>query len=119
MLALRVCCGGVAGSAKADGAVLERGVRGKNDNLANARDAASMLGEEGTEGELERNPRLIVLNDGVREFLCALCERGGRGVTGSLKLNMHQAHSEDINGAKIGVPHAFVQIGSLECHRLQ
>jgi len=66
-----------------DVSVLERGVRGKKDRRENAREAASILGEDGGAGELERKLRLRVRKDGVRECLENLWMWRGMGVTGS------------------------------------
>lgn len=79
----RVCCGGVTAFIKDDGSVLERGVRGKKAKRVNAREAASILGEDGVGGEVLRKLRLRVRKEGVRECLEDLWVRRGMGVTGS------------------------------------
>jgi len=65
----RVWCGGVTAFTKGDGSVLERGVRGKKDKRVNAREAASILGEDGVAGDVLRKLRLRVRKEGVRECL--------------------------------------------------
>lgn len=78
----RVCCGAVVvvDSTIAEGVVLERGVRGgNNDSRDKTRDALSMFVAEGELGALKRKFRLIVRNEGVIECL-DLCVRAGMGV---------------------------------------
>lgn len=78
----RICCELIV-PADDGGPTLERGVRGKKDSRANARDVASIPGEDGPAGEFERlNARLMLRNEGEMECL-DLWVRWGMGVTGT------------------------------------
>lgn len=79
-----MCCG--VDDAEA-GEVLERGVRGKKDNLAKLRGLlVSMFVADGTSEEFERKVRLRFRKDGARECLGDLRGRGDTGVIGSYKV---------------------------------